>query len=144
MKPLFRILALVLILATVLSACGGGATPTEAPAAPAQPAQTEPPAAAEPVTVTVLAMEQAGPTVEEMNTIVEEFNKANPNVNVTIDYVAYDALHDKITTALASTPPAYDVFLVDDIWFAEFADKGYLLDITDRVPAGTRRTLSPG
>jgi multiple sugar transport system substrate-binding protein len=39
---------------------------------------------------------------------------------------------------MASTPPAYDVFLVDDIWFAEFADKGYLMDITSRVPAGTK------
>ncbi len=39
---------------------------------------------------------------------------------------------------MASTPPAYDVFLVDDIWFAEFADKGYLLDITDRVPPDTK------
>jgi multiple sugar transport system substrate-binding protein len=138
MKALFRFIALVTILAFVLSACGGGATPTEKPAEPAQPAQTEPPAAVEPVTVTVLAMEQAGPTVEEMNAIVDEFNKANPNVKVMIDYVAYDALHDKITTAMASTPPAYDVFLVDDIWFAEFADKGYLMDITSRVPAGTK------
>lgn len=132
MKTLFRVLALTLILAFVLSACGGGAAPTEKPAA------TEAPKAAEPVTIRVLTMEQAGPTVEEMNAIVDEFNKANPNVKVAIDYVAYDALHDKITTAMASTPPAYDVFLVDDIWFAEFADKGYVLDITDRLDPATK------
>jgi len=78
-------------------------------------------------------MEQAGPTVDEMNAIVAEFNKANPNIEVLIDYVAYDALHDKIVTALASTPPAYDVFLVDDIWYAEFASKGYSLDVTNRI-----------
>lgn len=132
MKTLFRTLALTLILAFVLSACGGGAAPTE------QPAATEAPKAAEPVTIHVLTMEQAGPTVEEMNAIVDEFNKANPNVKVAIDYVAYDALHDKITTAMASTPPAYDVFLVDDIWFAEFADKGYVLDITDRLDPATK------
>ncbi len=77
MKSLFRILSLVLILTFVLSACGGGATPTEKPAEPAQPAATEAPAAAEPVTVTVLAMEQAGPTVEEMNAIVGEFNQSH-------------------------------------------------------------------
>ena len=44
MKSLTRILALALILAFVLSACGGGATPTAQPAAPAEPvepAQTE-------------------------------------------------------------------------------------------------------
>jgi multiple sugar transport system substrate-binding protein len=105
----------------------------EPPAATEEPAVTEEPPAAEPVTIHVLAMEQAGPTVEEMNSIVGEFNQANPNVVVQIDYVAYDALHDKITTALASTPPAYDVFLVDDIWYAEFADKGYVLDTTDKI-----------
>jgi multiple sugar transport system substrate-binding protein len=86
-----------------------------------------------PVTIRVLTMEQAGPTVEEMNAIVEEFNQANPDVKVEIEYVSYDALHDKITTAMASTPPAYDVFLVDDIWYAEFADKGYILDVSDRI-----------
>ncbi len=86
-----------------------------------------------PKTVHVLAMEQAGPTVDEMNTIVAEFNEDNPNVEVIIDYVSYDALHDKITTAMASSPPAYDVFLVDDIWYAEFAEAGYIWDISDKI-----------
>jgi multiple sugar transport system substrate-binding protein len=96
-----------------------------------------PKAAAGPVTIHVLAMEQAGPTVDEMNAIVGEFNKENPDTKVEIEYVAYDALHDKITTAMASNPPAYDVFLVDDIWYAEFAKAGYVLDATDRVSKDT-------
>jgi len=96
------------------------------------------PAETGPATIRVLAMEQAGPTVEEMNAIVEEFNKDNPNINVVIDYVSYDALHDKITTALASDPPAYDVFLVDDIWYAEFADKGYIWDVSDKITQDMR------
>lgn len=91
-----------------------------------------------PVTIKVLSMEQAGPTVEEMNAIVQEFNAANPNIKVEIEYVAYDALHDKITTAMASTPPSYDVFLVDDIWYAEFAKAGYILDATSRVTPDTK------
>jgi multiple sugar transport system substrate-binding protein len=91
-----------------------------------------------PVSIKVLSMEQAGPTVEEMNSIVQEFNKANPNIQVQIEYVSYDALHDKITTAMASKPPAYDVFLVDDIWYAEFAKNGYILDVTDRIPQATK------
>lgn len=91
------------------------------------------PQATGPATVRVLAMEQAGPTVDEMNAIVGEFNKDNPDVEVLIDYVSYDALHDKITTAMASSPPAYDVFLVDDIWYAEFADAGYIWDVSDKI-----------
>jgi multiple sugar transport system substrate-binding protein len=78
-------------------------------------------------------MEQAGPTVEEMNAIVDEFNEENPNVEVVIEYVSYDALHDKITTAMASSPPAYDVFLVDDIWYSEFAEAGYIWDVSDKI-----------
>lgn len=99
------------------------------------------PKQAGPVTVRVLSMEQAGPTSDEMNTIVEEFNKANPNVQVQIDYVSYDALHDKITTAMASTPPAYDVFLVDDIWYAEFAKAGYVYDVTDKLTSDMKSKI---
>ena len=96
-----------------------------------------------PVTVHVLAMQQAGPTPDEMNAIAAEFNKANPNVNVQVDYVAYDALHDKITTALASKPPAYDVILVDDIWFAEFAKKGYLADVSSKITQDMKDKIFP-
>jgi multiple sugar transport system substrate-binding protein len=92
-----------------------------------------PKAAAGPATIRVLTMQQAGPTPEEMNAIVAEFNKANPNTKVEIEYVSYDALHDKITTALASKPPAYDVILVDDIWYAEFAKNGFVADVTDKI-----------
>ncbi len=91
-----------------------------------------------PVSIKVLAMEQAGPTVDEMNAIVQEFNKANPNIKVEIEYVAYDALHDKITTAMASSPPAYDVFLVDDIWYAEFAKAGYVADVSTKITQDMR------
>ena len=136
MKTISRWITFLVACSLILAACTPPATPpppvaTEAPAATEAPVVTEAPAAK--ATVHVLAMEQAGPTVEEMNAIVAEFNKTNPNIEVLIDYVAYDALHDKIVTALASTPPAYDVFLVDDIWYAEFASKGYSLDVTDRI-----------
>jgi len=38
------------------------------------------PQATGPATVRVLTMEQAGPTVDEMNAIVADFNKANPEI----------------------------------------------------------------
>jgi multiple sugar transport system substrate-binding protein len=129
MKNVIQWISVPVLLVLVLAACGPAATP-ELPEAPAQP---EEPAVAEAISVNMLTMEQAGPTTEEMNAIVAEFNQANPNINVVIEYVSYDALHDKITTAMTSTPPAYDIFLVDDIWYAEFADKGYLLDASDRI-----------
>jgi multiple sugar transport system substrate-binding protein len=116
MKTLSRLITLVFVLALVIGIAGCAQPEAEGPA-----------------TVHVLAMEQAGPTVEEMDSIVAEFNESNPNVEVVIDYVSYDALHDKVTTAMASSPPAYDVFLVDDIWYSEFADKGYILNVSDKI-----------
>jgi len=141
MKTLYRLFVILITLGILLSACAAPATPpagaeTQAPGAPATEAPASP--AAEAVTIHVLAMEQAGATVDEMNSIVSEFNQQHPNITVKIDYVAYDALHDKITTSMTSTPPAYDVFLVDDIWYAEFADKGYILDITDKLDQATK------
>ncbi|MCE1252417.1 MAG: extracellular solute-binding protein [Anaerolineae bacterium] len=97
------------------------------------PAATPAPAADKAVTVRVLTMQQAGATPEEMDAIAAEFNKANPNTKVEIEYVSYDALHDKIVTAMASTPPAYDVVLMDDPWTAEFAKAGYVKDVTSMI-----------
>jgi multiple sugar transport system substrate-binding protein len=119
MSKFFRFTMLVVIFAMVLSACA-------------------PKADTGPKTVKVLAMQQAGATPEEMNAIVAKFNEANPTTKVEIEYVAYDALHDKITTAMAANPPTYDVVLVDDIWYAEFAKNGYLWDVTDQIDAKTK------
>jgi multiple sugar transport system substrate-binding protein len=94
-----------------------------------------------PQIVKVLAMQQAGPTPEEMNEIVAKFNEANPETEVKIEYVSYDALHDKISTAMATTPPAYDVVLVDDIWYAEFVKNGYLWDISEKLDADTKTSV---
>ncbi len=125
MRTTAKILTLAFVLVLLISAMG------------CQPSQ------AGPVTIHVLTMEQAGPTVDEMNAIVDEFNKANPTIKVEIEYVSYDALHDKITTAMAAKPPAYDVFLVDDIWYAEFAKAGYILDVTDRITKDMRDKIFP-
>lgn len=125
MSKLYRFTHLLVLLAVVvgLTACGGQATP------------------AGPQTVKVLTMQQAGPTPEEMNAIVAKFNQANPNIKVEIEYVSYDALHDKIATAMATTPPAYDVVLVDDIWYAEFAKNGYIWDVTSKVDDKTKSSV---
>lgn len=115
---------LVVVFAISVAGCAPAASPSQGPA-----------------TVKVLSMEQAGPTVDEMNSIVADFNKANPNIKVKIDYVSYDALHDKISTAMAANPPSYDVFLTDDIWYAEFAKNGWALDVTDRVTSDMKSNV---
>lgn len=89
--------------------------------------------AQEEITINVLAMDQAGMTPEEMDEIVARFEEANPGVNIETTFVLYDGLHDLIVTSVPTAPPAFDVILVDDIWFSEFADAGWILDVTDRI-----------
>ncbi len=91
------------------------------------------PKATGPVTIRVFGMDQAAMTPEEMKAIADEFMQKNPDIKVELEFAAYDAMHDKIVTAMASTPPSYDVFEVDDPWYAEFVKAGYLADVSDRI-----------
>lgn len=90
--------------------------------------------AAPAITLRLIGMQQAGMTPEEMNAVVREFETQHPNVRIEATYVAYDALHDKLVTSISPARPAYDIILVDDIWFPKFAEAGWLLDVTDRIP----------
>lgn len=128
-------LSMIVVMLASLVGCQPAAAPApaaEQPAAPEAPA-AEAPAAAEKVTIRVLGMQQAGYPVDIQNEIMAAFNAENPGIEVVGEYVAYEALHDKIATSMAVTPPAYDVMLIDDIWYAEFSQAGYLMDATDRI-----------
>ena len=78
-------------------------------------------------------MHQAAMTTDEMDAVAKEFMAANPNIKVEMEYVPYDALHDKFVTAMATNPPPYDVIMVDVIWYDEFVKAGYLADVTSRI-----------
>ena len=58
-------------------------------------------------------------------------------------FVAYEALHEKIVTSAISGAGTYDIVLVDCIWPSEFATRGFLLDVTDRVAPEVRDDLYP-
>jgi len=90
------------------------------------------------VTIHVLTMQQAAMTNDEMNAVADEFMAANPNIKVEMEFVSYDALHDKFTTAMATNPPPYDVVMVDVIWYTEFVKAGYLADVTDKITSDMR------
>ncbi len=88
-----------------------------------------------PVTIHVLTMDQAGLKPAEIDAIAREFEGKNPDIKVVMEYVPYDNLRDKIITGMAAKPPAYDAAMIDVIWPDEFIKAGYLLDVTNRVPA---------
>ncbi len=97
--------------------------------------------AQDPVTINVLYMAQAALSTEEMDAIIAEFEALNPNINVEVEYVAYEALHDKFTTSMATDPVPYDVVMVDVIWYTEFVQRGYILDVTDRITQDMRDNI---
>jgi multiple sugar transport system substrate-binding protein len=72
--------------------------------------------------VSVWAMGTEG---ENLDTLAAEFEAANPEVDVEVTPVPWDAAHDKIATAIAGgqTP---DVSMVGTTWMGEFAATGAL------------------
>ena len=93
-------------------------------------------------TISALFMKQAGYSDTDVAKMTADFKKVYPNVTVKTEFVAYEALHDKIvTSALAHT---YDVVLIDVIWPAEFGSKKMVVDITNRWPASWTNDMLGG
>lgn len=148
-KKALTLVSMMLVLATLLTACGGAATP--APATPAAAEPTKAPVAAEPtkapveakVTLKVL-VHQNPPMVEFMNTFNEKFQAKYPNITVDMSVVNANDLSTVTQTRLT----ANDVDVVDMFGFANAAqsymknvtppnwqtliDAGLLMDITDQ------------
>src|SRR5512146_2261342 len=99
--------------------------------------------AAGPVTIHVLTMDQAGLKPAEIDQIARDFEAKNPDIKVSMEYVAYDNVHDKIVTGMAAKPPAYDAAMLDVIWPDEFIKAGYLADVTDRVTPQMKSDMFP-
>ncbi len=99
--------------------------------------------AAGPVTIHVMSMDQAGLKPAEIDQIARDFEAKNPDIKVSMEYVGYDNVHDKIVTGMAATPPAYDAAMIDVIWPDEFIKAGYLLDVTNRVTPDMKAGMFP-
>jgi multiple sugar transport system substrate-binding protein len=93
-------------------------------------------------TLNALFMEQAAYSETDVKNMTEQFQKQNPDINVNLTFVAYEALHDKIV--VAAPAGTYDTVLVDVVWPAEFASKKMIVDITDRFPESERSKIFSG
>jgi len=92
--------------------------------------------------IRALFMKQAGYSEENIRAMTSSFQKANPGVKVTTDFVSYEALHDKIVAAAPAG--TYDVVLIDVIWPAEFGSKHIVADVTSKWPASWKQKMLPG
>lgn len=92
--------------------------------------------------IRALFMQQAGYSEENIQEMTAAFQKANPDIKVTADFVSYEALHDKIVAAAPAG--TYDVVLIDVIWPAEFGSKNIVADVTDRWPTEWEQQMLGG
>lgn len=63
-----------------------------------------------------------------LETLLAQFKKANPGVDVQPDYTSYGKLNEKLTTSIVGGQP-YDVMLIGVGWIPPFAKKGVLGDL---------------
>ena len=94
-------------------------------------------------TVKVLTMDQAAMSVDDMNAVAKDFMAANPDIKVEMTYVPYEQVHDKFVTGMAANPPAFDVTMVDVIWYDEWVKAGYLADTTSRITPEEKQNIFP-
>ncbi len=101
-------------------------------------------AVAQDVTLRALFMQQAAYSDSDVRSMTADFEQQHPGVKVDIEFVSYEALHNKIITAAAAGGGGYDVVLFDVIWPAEFAKNNVLVDITDRLSQSMIDQVVPG
>ncbi len=93
-------------------------------------------------TLRALFMKQAGYSEDDVRGMTAAFEKANPDIKIAADFVAYEALHDKIVAAAPAG--TYDVVLMDVIWPAEFATKKIVADVSTKYPDAWKQQMLGG
>ena len=94
--------------------------------------------------ISALFMSQAAYSEADVKSMTAQFEKANSAVTVKLEFVAYDALFDKIVASKAAGGAGYDVVLYDVIWPANFAENGVLVDVSDKVAATKKAEIFDG
>ncbi|HGM5489277.1 TPA: extracellular solute-binding protein [Serratia fonticola] len=99
---------------------------------------------AAPTQINALFMTQAAYSENDIRAMTADFSKQHPDINVNLEFVPYEALHDKIVAARGAGSNGYDVVLFDAIWPAEFTKFGLLQDITARVSPEDSKKIFDG
>lgn len=131
-----KLMAVILLSAVVLAACGTPATPAaiETPAAADTPAvaDTPLPPAMPSGKVTIWMWKAAHDTLTNSG-VLDEFKKAYPDVEIeVVEYTPAD-VYQKLPLALQSGTGAPDISLVENSHLAKFVALGGLTDMTEWV-----------
>ncbi|BAB04963.1 BH1244 [Halalkalibacterium halodurans C-125] len=130
LKKRFVLGTATLVMSVMLAACGGS-DPTDEPAEPTEPGdETEEEATADDEVVTITyarGYDQTGGNEK----LIEAFMEKHPNIKVEFQEMPADtgAQHSAYVTAFSAQSSEIDVFDVDVIWPAEFAQANYALEL---------------
>jgi len=94
-------------------------------------------------TLNALFQAQAGYSEAEIRAMTTAYQKLHPDITVTMEFVPYEALHDKTVLAKGASQ-AYDVVLSDSVWTPEYATNGIIEDVTARMTPAMREGILPG
>jgi len=124
------------ILAITLSACGGGGGGTTA----GSDAASQGLDGRGPITYV-----QGKDNSNVVRPLIEKWNAAHPNEKVTFKEQTdqADQQHDDLVQHFQAKDAGYDVASVDVVWTAEFAAKGWLQPLKDKMALDTSAMLKP-
>lgn len=122
----YPLIALLAVLALVISACAGSG-------GPAQPEATGTGVVAKDVSGTVRILMENVPDTDVVKSMVPEFNKDYPNVKVDIETLTYDQMRDKLVSSFQSPSATYDLIIVDNPWMVDFANAKFLQPLDSRI-----------
>ncbi|WP_433518059.1 ABC transporter substrate-binding protein [Nonomuraea sp. CA-143628] len=94
----------------------------------------------EPVKLNFLSLAWQKESVAANKQLVNEWNKANPTIQVTYVQGSWDNVNDQLVTSFEGGDPP-DVIHDDSPALSGFASKGYLLNIKDKVPADLKSDI---
>jgi len=148
-SKLLVVLSVLLALGMLLAACAPAATP-EATTAPAgeetQVTEATEAPVSEPVTITFWHAYSADTEAKFLDeTLIPEFEAANPDIKVQSVLVPYDQFRRKLLIAL-SGGESPDLARLDIIWVPELADQGALAKLDEVMPdfAAVSDAMLPG
>ena len=124
--------AAILLLAGCATSGGGGTTPEESDDT-----------ASGPVTLRFQSLAFQEPTVEASQAIVDEWNAANPDIQVEYVQGSWDSVHDQLVTQFQGGS-APDIIHDESADIAGFATQGYLADLTPYLSDEVRSAVSEG
>jgi multiple sugar transport system substrate-binding protein len=112
--------SIILVVSLILSIAHGFITPISA-----QKKQ---------VTLTAIVAEPKDRWDILFNSAQQKLREKHPDIDIKVDYrvLPYDATRTQILTAMAGRTPI-DLVSVDQTWLGEFAQGGFLSDLTDRA-----------